>query len=164
MREYAVLNDQNKHARRVVFSPDGSLLASVTVNSVLLWDTVTWEERAYLDHEKVGEVVFSPDGKLIASGSTDGVVKLWDVANRQQLALLRPHTYVVASLSFSPDGLLLASSSWDNTIQVWDVAARRGLLKLAKRSYCIRFSPDGTLLAFDISEPGDRSIKLWGIA
>jgi WD40 repeat protein len=40
--------------------------------------------------EQVRSVAFSPDGKLLASGSEDGVVILWDVANRKELARLAP--------------------------------------------------------------------------
>ena len=40
-------------------------------------------------HElSVWSVAFSPDGKRIASGSTDGTLRLWEVASGKELLTL----------------------------------------------------------------------------
>ena len=64
----------------VVFSPDGSTLASGDSDGyVFLWDTVNWEQKTSIAHiTDVQHIAFSPDGRTLAiANSTE--VHLWDV-------------------------------------------------------------------------------------
>ena len=113
---------------------------------------------------RVQSVLFSPDGTTLASTSSDGTVKLWDVATKQNIATLQGHTDDVWSVSFSPDGTTLASGSWDNTVKLWDVATRTNIATLQGHTddvWSVSFSPDGTTLA---SGSDDGKVKLWDVA
>ncbi|OEU84800.1 MAG: hypothetical protein BA865_11945, partial [Desulfobacterales bacterium S5133MH4] len=61
--------------------------------------------------KKVQSAAFSPDGKTIASGGQDNTVRVWDVQDPRNPALVKKldkHKGEVSSLAFSPDGLTLA--------------------------------------------------------
>jgi hypothetical protein len=67
----------------VAFSPDGSLIASVSKDkTVRVWNAATGTLHRTLEGHSdwVRSVAFSPDGSLIASGSADNTVLVWDAA------------------------------------------------------------------------------------
>src|SRR5262249_10154138 len=55
-------------------------------NTVRLWETATWQERARYEGHRGGVVSlgFAPDGLALASGSADGTVLVWDLTGRQR--------------------------------------------------------------------------------
>jgi WD40 repeat protein len=107
----------------VVFSPDGSRLASASSDTtVKIWDTATGEELQTLEGHTfaVYSVAFSPDGRRLASCSPDKTVKVWDTTSGQETLTLKGHSLGVSSVAFSADGLQLASGGFDGTVRVWD--------------------------------------------
>ena len=143
------------------FSPDGSLLATVSVGKVLLWDVASRQQIATLQQEGgVSSLSFSPDGSLLAIRS-GYEVSLWDVASRQQIATLQQEGGV-SSLSFSPDGSLLAIGS-GYEVSLWDVASRQQIATLRHEgggASSLSFSPDGSLLAIGLR----YEVSLWDVA
>lgn len=85
----------NDFPQEVVFSPDGKMFATggysgVDQGTVRLYDAVAGRHLAELPGHKntVRAVGFGPDGKTLISASLDGMLKLWDVATRRELASL----------------------------------------------------------------------------
>ncbi|CAD8214616.1 unnamed protein product [Paramecium octaurelia] len=152
--------------RSVCFSPDGSTLASGSVdNSIGLWNTKTGQQKAklYGHSNSIISVSFSPDGSTLASGSFDNSIGLWDVKTGEKKAKLYGHTNSILSVCFSPDGTILASGSDDKSIRLWDVKTGKQQAKLDGHTHYIRsvcFSPDGSTLA---SGSDDSSIRLWDV-
>ena len=161
--------------RSVAFSRDGSLLASVgddgnlnlaelktdshiaTINvhtgertnfiaSLMDAAREIWNYRKGDKWKDVGAVDFSPNGRLLATGSSDGKVKLWDVASWRCVHQLDGLTYAILCLAFSPDGKQVAAGGDDGVLMLWNVADRS--VTAAYHDHddfvgSLAFSPDG---------------------
>ncbi len=161
-----VLRGHTGNVWGVIFSPDGSTLASRSYdNTIRLWDVTNGTLNHTLTaQEDVWNVTFSPDGQTLASGSSDDTIRLWDVATGTLKHTLTAHANDVNVVAFSPDGLTLASGSDDGTIRLWDVATGKRKAKITligSEIYDVVFSPDGLTLA---SESDDRTVRLWDAA
>jgi WD40 repeat protein len=112
----------------------------------------------------VMSVAYSPDGKILAAGDTKGEIRLYRVADGQQILLCQGHKNWVPSLAFSPDGRILASSSTDYTVKLWDSSTGQCLKTLNEHKdevWSVDFHPNGNLLA---SGSDDSTIKLWEVS
>ncbi len=157
----------------VVFSPDGTRLASRWRQEIKLWNVATrrldatWEVPTEVHWHGAGQsVAFSPDGSTLVSGFQDGTVRLWDMANQTERVTLEGHSHWVISVSFSPDGALLASAGGrdDPSVRLWDVATRTEVATLKGHRGTVNsvsFSHNGATLA---SGSSDRTVRLWDVA
>lgn len=108
----------------VAFSPDGKLVATAGLDSLVVLSAVADGSvvRTLAGHtDKAQRVAFSPDGRLLASSGDDRTVRLWSVADGRQLAVWTGHAIWVRALAFSPDGKSVVSGSEDGTARVWRV-------------------------------------------
>src|SRR2546429_6149079 len=132
-------------ATRLVFSPDGRLLATATFRSstIKLWETATGRELRDLSsgtQSAMGMspyIAFSRDSRLIAAAAGDNSVRIWDVTSGRELQTLAgsqgslASTFGVHFIGFTADGQIVTVS---DAIKVWDVATGRELRTLGTTS------------------------------
>jgi WD40 repeat protein/serine/threonine protein kinase len=159
-------------------SPDGKLLASTGVSwergnpdRVKIWDIATGNEvLSFEPPENVFSLAFNREG-LLALGSTNGMIRIWNLATNEQVSGLPGHKDCVFGLSYSSDGRRLASGSRDGTVRLWDVSECRELSAASNLGdvRTVMFSPDnqrvaagtfaGSLVIFDATGEELRSLS-----
>ncbi len=89
-------------------------------HSMELWSFDAGKASAFLPghQQEIVSLDVSPDGRTLASVSGDGVLKLWCLPARRELAKFTdPEGYL--SASFSPDGQILATALRSGKTRLW---------------------------------------------
>ena len=68
-------------------------------------------------------------GSHLYSGSTDAIIKKFDIESGQELAAFKGHTRGVDDLLLSEDGEALYSSGSDCAIIKWDLATGKAMIR-----------------------------------
>ncbi|KAG2739276.1 WD40 repeat-like protein [Suillus brevipes Sb2] len=136
----------------VTYSPDSSKLATGgnEENAVKIWDAKTGELLNTLKHDhRVESLAWTLDGKKLISGSFS-LIRIFDTATWQQIAVLEGHTSFVYGISLSSNNRLLASASWDKTACLWNLDTNLPVGPPLRHENDLRsatLSPDGKVLA-----------------
>ncbi len=169
----ATLEEHDRGVVTVVFSPDGTSLASGSCDGTIrIWDVAARRRRHELSGlSGVSELAFSPDGQLLASAGEGNIVTLWDVETGTETSRLTDLRWPVYGVAFSSDGALLITGGGapeyrpgaQSELKVWDVAKRSVVATLEGHEgavLAVRFSPDGLSLA---TGGLDETIRLWDV-
>ena len=150
---------------RLVFSPDGKLLAAAgreieagRPGAVKVWDVRTFKMVKWLvaHAEAALAVDFMPDGKTLATGGGDNAIRLWDTATWTEISPPLMHKEVVVCLNISGDGKTMAAISNYKSMKLWNPATGRELASFNEGAEYLTFSPDGQTLAVN-----QNGIRLW---
>jgi WD40 repeat protein len=134
-------------ANAVAFSPDGTKLASTSMDVVRIWDVSSREELKAVrgqGRSVSAFVAFSPDGTRLARRA-DFTVTLWDAASGDPVLTLTGHTAGIgSSLAFSPDGTRIAAGFGDATIRFWDTLTPQQ--RILERRAALRAAAEASLV------------------
>jgi WD40 repeat protein len=161
----------------IVFSSDGSWLASNPKGIVKLWDAKTWApvDLNPAQSAHIWSIGFA--APKLASVVTSSGVQSWQIADNVAVPPLLGYTYAMA---VKPDGRILAvAHARGGDMDIWDLASATRLTTLNAHRLSINhleFSPDGKFLLTAGQEAPlspaaisagvlqvESSVKLWDV-
>ncbi|TNM95124.1 hypothetical protein fugu_017883 [Takifugu bimaculatus] len=130
---------------------------------VLLNPKKNRQNHIITSRKSITALSFSPDGKYLVTGESGHLpaVRVWDVAERRQVAELQRHKYGVSCVAFSPNGKYIVSvgNQHDMIVSVWawkkDVVVAAN--KVSSKVTSVSFSEDSSYFV----TVGNRHVKFW---
>ncbi|XP_078518404.1 mitogen-activated protein kinase-binding protein 1 [Lissotriton helveticus] len=151
--------------RGLACDPKSGLVAYPAGCVVVLFNPRKNKQHHILNSSRktITALAFSPDGKYLVTGESGHMpaVRVWDVAERTQVAELQEHKYGVACVAFSPSSKYIVSVGYqhDMIVNVWSwkknvvVAAN----KVSSKVTAVSFAEDCSYFV----TAGNRHIKFW---
>jgi WD40 repeat protein len=173
--EKFVLPGHSRVVYSVAYSADGTQLGAAAADTAVR----TWDPAGQLQVECkpvmtwAHKLAFSPDLSLVAAGygfrepdqhRPTGVIKVWRIADGEEIHTFHGHRNWVYSVAFSPDGTKVVSGGWDGTLKLWDLDSGKELATMVGHQDIVQalaFAPDGQTLA---SAGHDQRIYLWNLS
>ncbi|KAI8346005.1 hypothetical protein B0O80DRAFT_503828 [Mortierella sp. GBAus27b] len=162
------LNANSGTVRSVVYSPQGDMILSWHESgSVLLWNLDTGVSQHLCTLRAIWQimrVLVPPTERMVASGSSDSIIRLWNIENSTYQHTLYC-TSCIISLAFSPQEHQLASSESNKSVRIWDMETGDCLMILVSHhsmwyNIFITYSQDGHSLISGC----DNELRLWDVA
>jgi len=162
------------HMDRVVFSPDGKLMAAGAGANVFVWNVADGKElvRMQLPQEQIyHRIIFTADGKtLLWNGREDPKMRVFDVTTGKQVREFdQPNgmgddkAFSSRFLCYSPDAKLVAynSESFFEGFDIYDASGNKviGIADTKDVRGCA-FSPDGKQVA---TLSGEGGLHVWDV-
>ncbi len=121
-----VFRAHDRHCMTAVFTPDdASLVSGGFGGQARIWNLDGEQQGELVGHESAVTVVrISPDGKLAVTAASDRTVRLWDLTQRRETAVLGSHKKQVLALDLDAARDRVWSGGHDGRLQAWSIADR----------------------------------------
>lgn len=162
----------------VAFNHDGSLFAVTDSQFVYLYHThngeLFWKTPKFPGYAT--SIQFSPDGKRLYCGGTVGILRIYDIPNRQLISELkdpRDNSFsptTINSISIEPETQLAATAMEGGDVLVWNLATEELQQRIHHRrrentryltAERVSFSPNGQLLAAAYHRGKSPDARIW---
>ena len=130
-------------------SMDGRFVVIGNQSNQCLFDLETGCEFS-LNDIAIQAMAFARNTHEFVTIGAEGVLCLWDAETRQVACDWRIPGDSAKSVDISPDGSWIATGSRDGIVRIWNRTSDRPVRELPRELgpvNCVRFSPDGELLA-----------------
>ncbi|MFO8012972.1 MAG: hypothetical protein R6X20_06660 [Phycisphaerae bacterium] len=130
-RELRCIGTYGAAVGALLFAGDGKrVITGATDSTIRMWDMDTGREMWRIDGPPMQHahcLAFLTDA-VLASGWCDGVIRLFSLSSRREVARLEKHgPTCIETMTASPDRAMLATAGRDRKVCLWDSASRRWL-------------------------------------
>lgn len=168
--EMRTIGQHREAIRQLVFSPDGSLVLSVSgerERAVRVFDVSTGEERlavGVLPRTSGTCGDFSPDKKHLLIGG-DRVLSLWKVEGMEAVRLLKQEAMgLLQAVAFLPDSNWAVSVGQDGVLRLWEVESGSESRTFGSHNGEVT----GLAVAYDgrfaVTSSLDQSLRFWNLS
>jgi WD40 repeat protein len=139
-------------------------------NTFYFWSLETGERMFQFKTGEKPVISLSKDGRFLASGDADGIIKIFNVNNREEIKSIQAHTSGIVSIAISEDGKFIASAEENGALYLRNTETGELLRTLRGHTQPIlslNFSPTSTYLAAgtkgETGGSGDASLIIWNV-
>ncbi|XP_031574235.1 pre-mRNA-processing factor 19-like [Actinia tenebrosa] len=108
---------------------------------------------------------FHPDGLIFGTGTSDSLIKIWDLKERANVAKFPGHSGPIKDISFSENGYYLATSADDSVVKLWDLRKLKNFKTITLEDRfevkSLSFDQSGTYLAVGGTDIQIYLVKQW---
>jgi len=143
------------------FSPDGTRLAALDNNQMMMWDLISGERVFTGPRQDMSYYYFSPDKDEIYGITLDGRVRTYETTNAEAQSTFTGHPRFNGAHAFDADTGLLAMGGNDGVVRVWNTQENISLITFDAHPRAINimaFSPDRQYLA---TNADDNLVRIW---
>jgi Domain of unknown function (DUF4303)/PQQ-like domain/WD domain, G-beta repeat len=148
----------------LAYAPAASVLAAGGPGGeVFAWDLAGGRELLDATQDDAcWAMALSSDGRLLVTADGAEVVRI-DLVSGERTRLARLADKI-CGLGISPDGTIVVAGGWDGTVSAFETRTGQERWRVAFLAKCLRFSPDGQLLALAgagvmLVDPADGSVR-----
>ena len=171
--------DSDDWVTKLAISADGQTLIQIGSN-LTTWNIATGEKIQQQDPENAGGITtavdISTDRQTFAKAINNEVIQLWNTNTGKIVRSLTTGRGNILAIAFNPNGQVLAQAQSEgsganlNPIRLWNLQQGKELSRLLPEytyiKICIKFSPDGQILATanglaSVNDTSASAIKLW---